>query len=177
MAGFTSRLIGATKLDVRTYEEVEADTGATGQAMVVVLLSSLAAGVGSMGFAEGGAAGLVVWCIAAAIGWAAWAFLTYHIGTRVLPGAQTRADVGELLRTTGFAQAAGLLRVLGLVPVVGRGLWLAVWLWLLAAMVVGVRQALDYDSTARAVSVCLLGWILSLVFVIAIGLVFGPTVS
>ena len=46
MASLGNRMIRAAKLDVSLYEEVEADTGATGQAMLVVVLSSLAAGIG-----------------------------------------------------------------------------------------------------------------------------------
>ena len=36
MANFIDRMVGAAKLNVGVYEEVEADTGATGQAMGVV---------------------------------------------------------------------------------------------------------------------------------------------
>ena len=103
MASFTERMIGAAKLDVRVYEEVEADTGATGQAMGVVLLSSLAGGIGTVGLGAGGLGGVVVGGLVALIGWVTWAFLTYIIGTRLLAEPQTRADVGELMRTLGFA--------------------------------------------------------------------------
>jgi hypothetical protein len=49
--------------------------------------------------------------------------------------------------------------------------------WMLAAMVVAVRQALDYDSTARALAVCGVGWLLTIVIVIVLGLAFGPSLS
>ncbi len=102
LASFTERMLGAAKLDVQVYEEVEADTGATGQAMGVVLLSSVAGGIGSAGLGAGGLGGVVVGGIAALIGWVAWAFLTSMIDTRLLPEPQTRSDVGELMRTLGF---------------------------------------------------------------------------
>ena len=48
---------------------------------------------------------------------------------------------------------------------------------ILVAMVVAVRQALDYQSTARSVGVCALGWGLSIGIAVALQLMFGPTVS
>ena len=109
-------MIGAAKLDVRVYEEVEADRGATGQAVGVVLLSSLAGGIGSVGLGAGGLGGVVGGGVAALMGWVIWAFLTYIIGTRLLAEPQTRADVGELMRTLGFAQSPGLARIVGSFP-------------------------------------------------------------
>ncbi len=100
MTNFKDRIIRAAKLDINLYEEVEADKGALGQAMGVVVLSSIAAGVGSI--ARGGFSGILMGTIAAFIGWYIWAYLTYFIGTRFLPEPQTKADYGELLRTIGF---------------------------------------------------------------------------
>jgi hypothetical protein len=150
-------MIRAAKLDVQLYEEVEADRDATGQAMIVVVLSSLAAGVGSLG--SGAWQGIVVGTIAALVGWVVWAFLTYFIGTRLLPEPQTKADYGELLRTIGFASSPGLIRVLGIVPGLGPLVFLAAGIWMLVATVIAVRQALDYISTTRALGVCLIGWL------------------
>jgi hypothetical protein len=48
---------------------------------------------------------------------------------------------------------------------------------MLAAMVVAVRQALDYRSTAKAVAVCLLGGILAATIALVLGFFLGPTVS
>ena len=157
MANFTERMIGAARLDVRTYEEVEADKTAIRQAMAVVVLSSLAAGIGSI--AKVGLLGLLTGTIASLIGWFIWAFLTYLIGTKILPEPQTRSDVGELLRTTGFSSSPGLLRILGVVPLIGGLIVVAASIWMLIAMVIAVRQALDYTSTWRAVGVCIIGWI------------------
>jgi len=156
-------MIGAAKLDVHAYEEVEGDTRATGQAAGVVLLASLAGGIGSVGVGAGGLGSFVVGTVAALIGWITWAFVTYIIGTRLLPESQTRADHGELMRTLGFAQSPGLLRIFGIIPGVGPLVLSLTQIWLLVAMVVAVRQALDYSSTFRAVGVCLVGWVLSTV--------------
>ena len=155
---------------------MEADTGATGQAMGVVLLSSLAGGIGSVGLGAGGLGGVVGGGIAALIGWVLWAFLTYIIGTRLLAEPQTRADIAELMRTLGFAQSPGLARIVGILPGVGPLVLGIVSIWMLVAMVIAVRQALDYTSTWRAVSVCLVGWVLQIV-VGVVFLIFGSAIS
>ena len=115
--------------------------------------------------------------IVALLAWAAWALLTLQIGGRLLPEPQTRVDVGELLRTTGFAAAPGLLRVFGILPGVTIPAFALTAVWMLAAMIVGVRQALDYTSTTRAIAVCALGWALAIAFAVILGLIFGPTVN
>jgi hypothetical protein len=165
-------MIQAAKLDVALYEEVEADKGAMGQAMAVVILSSVAAGVGAIGTT--GIKGLFFGAIVALLGWFIWAFMTYFIGTRLLPEPQTKADYGELLRTIGFSSSPGVLRVLGIIPLLGAIVNFIVGIWMLVAMVVAVRQALDYKSTWRAVGVCLIGWIVqALLFTLFYWLVGG----
>jgi hypothetical protein len=157
MSTFTQRTIGAARLDVDIYEEVEADTTAMGQAMTLVVLSSLAAGVGS--FREVGVVGVLITSIVALAGWFLWAGLTYLIGTKILPEPQTESNVGELLRTIGFASSPGLLRVFSFLPAIGTIITFVVGIWMLIAMVVAVRQALDYKGTGRAIGVCLIGWV------------------
>ncbi len=167
MTLFVDRMIRAAKLDVNLYEEVEADKNAMSQAVGVVALSSLAGGIGFM--ATAGLTGLVIGTAGSLIGWYVWAFLTYVIGTKLLPGPQTHADHGELLRTIGFSSAPGILRIFAIIPGLGTIVNLLVSAWMLVAMVIAVRQALDYHSTYRALGVCLIGWlvqaaILALVF-------------
>ena len=157
MASFQDRIIRAAKLDIHLYEEVEADKGAMGQAMAVVILSSIAGGIGTP--AGLGLGGIMIGTIAALVAWYIWAFLTYFIGTRLLPEPQTKADVGELLRTIGFSSSPGLIRVLGIIPFLRGPVFLVAGVWMLVAMVIAVRQALDYQSTLRAVGVCIIGWI------------------
>ncbi len=164
MSTFAERMIGAATLDVHTYEEVEADTTATTQAMGVVMLSSIAQGIGFL--TQGGGMGFVVGAMGALIGWFIWAFLVYIIGTKVLPEPQTHSDLGELLRTTGFSASPGLLRVLGVIPLLGGLVMIAVSIWMLIAMIIAVRQALDYQSTGRAVGVCLIGWFVFVVIML-----------
>ena len=156
MPSLKDRMIRAAKLDVRLYEEVEADQGAMTQAMTVVILSALAAGIGS---ANVGLLGMVISTIGALIGWYVWAFLTYFIGTKFLAEPQTRADHRELLRTIGFSSAPGLIRVLGIIPGLRTLIFFVAGIWMLVAMVIAVRQALDYTSTGRAIGVCVIGWV------------------
>ena len=156
MASFTERLLGAVTLNVHTYEEVEADTTAMGQAIGVVILSSLAAGIGNI---WRGGPGILAGVVGALLGWLIWAGVTYLIGTRLLPEPRTRADWGQLLRTTGFAAAPGIVRVFGIIPLLGRLALVIGNFWMLAAFVVAVKQALDYRSTGRAIGVCLIGFV------------------
>lgn len=143
-------------LHAETYEEVEADTSANAQAFAVVVLSAMAAGIG--GLANSGWEGILVHTLVSILGWYLWAYLTYFMGTRVLPGPDTVADHGELLRTIGFSSAPGMLRVFMLIPPLALPILILSTLWMFVAMVVAVRQALDYRGTGRALAVCALGF-------------------
>lgn len=156
MATILTRMRRAALLDPQLYEEVEADRAATGQALLVVLISAVAAGIGS--FDNSGPAGIFWSSVAALVGWYVWAYVTYFIGTRLLPAHETVADHGELLRTIGFSSAPGVLRVLALIPPIAGVVFLVCTLWMMVAMVVAVRQALDYQSTGRAIAVCAIGF-------------------
>jgi hypothetical protein len=158
MANFVERIVGAARLSVPIYEEIEADTEYTVPALGVVVLAALAAGIGGSNFE---ATSFFTILVGSLFAWVLWAFLTWVIGTKLLATPETKSDMGELLRTMGFAQAPGLLRFLGIIPVAGPFIDVAIWLWLLVTMVVAVRQALDYTSTVRAVLVCVIGWAVS----------------
>ena len=175
MTVFKDRIIRAAKLDVNLYEEVEADRGALGQAMGVVVLSSIAAGVGSI--TRVGFSGIFIGTITALIGWYVWAYLTYFIGTKFLPEPQTEADLGELLRTIGFSSSPGLIRVFGIIPGLGAIVFFAASVWMLVAMVIAVRQALDYKSTLRAVGVCAIGWIVQMLILAVLFYILGGSVK
>lgn len=153
---FGRRMLRAALLDAEVFEEVEADRGATPQAAGVVVLASVGAAVGA--FANHGVVGIVWHTAAALAGWYVWALVVCEIGTRLLPAPQTVSDRGELLRTIGFSSAPGILRILALVPSIAGPVFVVCTLWMLAAMVVAVRQALDYESTPRALAVCAIGF-------------------
>ena len=168
MNPFIDRIIRAAKMDIHLYEEVEADKTAFGQSMLVVILSSVAAGIGVI--SQGGMVGILTGTISALIGWFIWAFLTYIIGTKVLPTPETRADYGELLRTIGFSSSPGIIRIIGIIPGLTGIVFMVSGIWMLVAMVIAVRQALDYKSTFRAVGVCIIGWIVQF---IVLGILFS----
>ena len=153
---YGNRMIRAARLDVHLYEEVEADESATTQASGVVVFSALAAGVGTGTDHVGG---VIIGTLGALVSWYIWAYLTYWIGTRVIPEPQTHATPGQLLRTLGFSSSPGLLRALGVIAPLRGPVFFGAGIWMLVAMVVAVRQALDYNSTWRAVGVCVIGWI------------------
>jgi hypothetical protein len=177
MTTFANRILGAMRLDPRIYEEVEANRGTMPQAVAVVVLASVAGGVGLVDVHAPDPIALITQSAGALLGWVSWALLMYSIGTRFLPEAQTHADAGELLRTLAFAGAPGLLRVFGVIPKVGMGIYAVASVWMLIAMIVAVRQALDYKGTERAVAVCVIGWALSLAIAALIGNVFPRILS
>ena len=151
------RMIGASRLDPATYEQVEADRSSTAGAILVVIISSVAAALGSGSRNVVSVVSAVILLLGA---WVIWVGLTYFIGARLLPGPETHTNIGEVLRTTGFSASPGVLRILGLIPAVGLPIFIIVTVWMLFTFVVAIRQALDYASSARALAVCLLGWLI-----------------
>ncbi|HAY39458.1 MAG TPA: hypothetical protein DCY53_09030 [Desulfobacteraceae bacterium] len=171
MKNYIDRIVRAAKLDIHLYEEVEADKGAMGQAMGVVVLSSIAAGIGSIGTI--GVKGIILGAITALIAWYVWAYMTYFIGAKILPEPQTKADHGELLRTIGFSSSPGLIRILAIIPGISGIIFAIASIWMLTAMVIAVRQALDYQSTLRAVGVCIIGWVIQAIILMILFAALG----
>lgn len=171
MSQLIQRMIRAARLEAAFYEEVEADRTALRQALLVVVIASVAAGLGAAGTRT--LTGVLAAVFGALLGWFIWSWLTWLIGTKLLPTPETEADYGQLLRTIGFASAPGVLRVLGGLPLLGRFVIAVAHVWMLVAMVVAVRQALDYRSTGRAVVVCLLGWLVQIVIDIVLRFALG----
>lgn len=160
------RMVGAATLNIDTYEEVEHDESATSQAAIVVAIVAVAAAIGGVGVGNGG---WIPGLISAFAGWLIWSGVTYLIGTALFEG---KATWGELLRTLGFAQSPGVLYVLGIVPLLGGLVRLAVWIWLLVAGIIAIRQALDVD-TGKAILTALIGWGVYVVFAIIVGVFVG----
>ncbi|MGD2215233.1 MAG: YIP1 family protein [Gemmatimonadales bacterium] len=167
MAGFTERMVGAATLNIATYEEVEHDQTATGQAAGVVALVAVASAIGSYGL--GGVYGSLGQLVSAFIGWVVWSAVTLLIGTKVFGGT---ADMGEMLRTLGFAQSVGVIKVLGIVPLLGWIAGLAAGIWMLVCGVVAVRQALDF-TTGKAIGTVILGWLAMMALAVLFAGVFG----
>ncbi|MBB4636641.1 YIP1 family protein [Longimicrobium terrae] len=166
MSSFTERMIGAATLNIATYEEVEHDRTATGQAAGVVALVAVASVVGAMG---SGTEGMVSALVGALASWAVWSAVTYFVGTRMFGGT---ADWGEMARTIGFAQAPGLLAIFGFIPILGWLIRIVVAIWMLACVIVAIRQALDF-TTGRAIGTAVLGFIVLLAIQVFVGLLLG----
>jgi hypothetical protein len=172
-------MVRAARLEVPLYEEVEADTTATNQALTVVLVVAIATGIGQAIGAtiEGNSAALVGRLIGGIlnglIGWAIWSYVIYFVGTRFFGGTAT---YGELLRTLGFAESPSVLLILSFVPVLGGILALVVGIWTIVASFIATRQALDLDNTKTFLAI-LVGFIALIIvlFVVAlvVGLIFG----
>ncbi|MDG5813601.1 YIP1 family protein [Chitinispirillales bacterium ANBcel5] len=171
---FVSRIIRAARLDPNLYEEVEADRSSLSQAIIVIVASNIAAGIGSV--AEITSIELISTTFGALVGWFLWALITYLLGAKVFPQSQTEADYGQLLRTIGFSSSPGIIRILGIIPEIRDPVFFIASLWMLVAMVIAVRQALDYTSTLRAVLVVLVGWILQIFVFGSLFLLLEPQV-
>jgi hypothetical protein len=161
MASFQDRVVGALKLDAATFEEVEHDATAINQAAAVVAIAALARAVGGLGY--GGLGFFVLQLVLAAIGWFIGSAVLWLVGTRLLPGNNTQADLGQMLRVAGFAQAPNVLAVFSIMPFLGFLISFVGMLWALAALVVGVKAALDYDDIVKAIIVCVVAWVVMMV--------------
>lgn len=171
-----SRMVRAAKLDSDLYEEVEADEGANGQAFVVVLIASIAsglgAGIGAVISGEGGLWflwGLLIGIGTGIVGWLIWSLFAYVLGITIFKGHVTEADYGQLIRTIGFSNTPRLLSFFSFIPFLGGFISFVALVWALVAGVIAVRQALDF-STWRAIGTCVVGW---LIYALIVFLVFG----
>ena len=169
-----SRMIGAALLRSDTYEDVEHDRSATLQALLVVILVSISSGVGALLQDEVDIVdALVFGVIFGVVSWAVWALTTWIVGSTILKTAATEANWGQLARGTGFAQTPGIFSFLVFVPGIGWLIGLVILIWKLAAMLIAVRQCLDYTSTWRAFFVVLIAAIPWLIIVAVVGALFG----
>ncbi|ODS56191.1 MAG: hypothetical protein ABS36_07215 [Acidobacteria bacterium SCN 69-37] len=164
MASLQERVIGAMRLQPSTFEEVEHDQAATSQAAMVVAAVAVAGVIA--GIRHITVLGALTAIIFQLLGWVLASFVVLLVGTKLFPGKNTEADLGQMLRTMGFAQSAGLFSVLGIIPLLGFLIQFAVSIWVLVAMVIGVRQALDYDDTLKAVIVCVVAWVIMFIMML-----------
>ena len=169
-SSFLNRIYRAIKIDPNLYEEVENDKSATIQAASVVILSSLAAGIGAIHL---GVSNFILGPFLSLVSWYFWAFLIFIVGTKLFPDNETKSDNGELLRTIGFSSAPGLIRVFGFTPELMTVTFIGSSFWMLACMVVGVRQALDYKSLWKAFGVVVVCWFIQAFLLLLIVMLFS----
>jgi Yip1 domain len=165
---FGDRVVGAMKLDPNAFEDVERDPTAIGQSVGVITLAAVAAGIGRI--YDGGLTGIVGGALMSIIGFLIWSLIIWLVGVKVMPEPATKADYPETFRVLGFAAAPGLasvLTIIGIIPILGWLLaWLimcVIWVWQIAAMVIAVRQVLDYSTTGKAVIVVLIGFAINMI--------------
>ena len=168
-SNFLNRIYRAIKIDPDLYEEVEHDKSATFQAASVVVLSSLAAGIGAIHL---GVSNFVLGPILSLVSWYFWAFLIYIVGTKLFPDKETKSDHGELLRTIGFSSAPGIIRVFGFTPTLMTVTFIGSAFWMLACMVVAVKSALDYESLWKALGVVIVAWLFQAFFLFLVLVLF-----
>jgi len=166
MSRFLDRLFRAAKIDAGLYDEVAADTKAMFQAMMAVFIYSVASAYGNFGRA--GVTGINFGMITTLFGWYVWAFSSYFVGVRLLPGAQVSVDRKAVLRALGFATSPGLIRLLGLIPGMSGAAFLIASVWMIVAASVALKQTLGFESTSRAVVACIIGWIISTIFQVSL---------
>jgi len=164
------RILGAARLDPQVYDEVASDTRATPQAVLVVALAGLATGIGFFGSDDDFGFVLFTRVAQAPLVWGLWAITSYFVGTTLFRSREPNpaANWRQLVRTTGFAQSPGLLRVVAFIPYLGFPICVVTFFWQLAAMTVAVRQTLGYASTWRALTVVLAGFIVATAVVAAL---------
>ena len=169
ISNFVSRIFRAIKIDIDLYEEVEKDKSATVQAGIVVVLSSLAAGIGAL---QLGATNFFLAPVFSLISWYVWAYIIYFVGVKLFGGPSTKSNHGELLRTIGFSSAPGLIRVFGVTPDLMTVTFVGSAFWMLACMVVAVKSALDYESLWKAFGVVVVSWLFQAFFLFLIIVLF-----
>jgi hypothetical protein len=174
---FGDRIVGAMKLDAHTFEDIERDPSAMGQAIGVLALGAISIGIGNIWY--GGLSGIAGGIVSSLIGNAVWALIVWLVGTKVMPDPATKADFAETFRVIAFAAAPMVLGVVTIIPLLGWLLLFALYLWVIAAMVIAVRQVLDYTDTVKAVIVVVIGFVVNLVVTMLIaammfsGAIFG----
>jgi hypothetical protein len=156
MASLGERMVGAMQANVSTFEEIEKDPAALGQAVTVIAIAALASLIGNI-FRSGLTGGLIA-LIATLVGYAIWTAIVVIVGTKLMPEPATKAGFAEGFRVIGFTASPGVFNVLAIIPFLGYLISFVIWLWSLVLMVVAVRTVLDYSSTGRAIIVCLIGF-------------------
>jgi len=170
MASFGERVVGAMSLKASTFQEIEHDPTAMGQAVGVIVLAAVSAGIGNLFW--GGLSGILYGIVTSLIAYAVWAVVVWLIGTKVMPDPATKADFPETFRTIGFAAAPGILGIVTIIPILGWLLMAVIWVWQIAAMVIAVREVLDYTDTIKAVIVVVIGFVAQLIVAALLGMMF-----
>ena len=164
------RMMGAAMFNADTYEEIEADPGAIGPAVGVVLLVTLCGMVGGLvgGLIAGAGLGVIVLGLVAGLvfgilRWAIWVSVVSLVGGMMLRTGNTQTSWAEIGRVVGFAYTPGILSIFTFVPFIGWLFPVVAFVWTAAAVTLAVRQALDFESTGRAIVVVLISAVIGFI--------------
>ena len=168
MASLPERMIGSMRGDVKTFQEIEADQNALGQAMIVIVIAAVASMLGNI-FRNGIGLGLFA-LVTSLISYAIWTLVIVLVGTKLMPEPNTKADFVEAFRVIGFTASPGVFGILAIIPFLGPFLQFPISIWMLVIGVIAVREVLDYSSTGRAVLVCVIAWFVCFVVMLMIAI-------
>jgi hypothetical protein len=149
------------KLEPNAFEDVERDPTAIGQAVGVIVLAAVSAGIGNIYW--GGITGIVTTALTSLIGFLIWSLIVWLVGTKLMPEPTTKADFAETFRVLGFSASPGLLSFITIIPILGYLIMFVIWLWQMASMIVAVKAVLDYSTIGKAIVVVLIGFIINLI--------------
>ena len=162
---FLNRILRSVKIDPEVFNEVQKDRNATLSAAIVVLLSSSAAGIGA---ASMGIGNFIIAPIFSLLSWFVWAYIVYFVGVKLFPDSKTKTSQFALLRAIGFSSAPGIIRVFSFNESLMTVLFIGSAFWMLACMIVAVRETLNYKSLWKALGVVIISWFIQAFFLIAI---------
>lgn len=141
-----------------------------GQALGVVILVTICGAIGGLvSDLMSGASGLGIilgLCFGLAFGivrWALWVTVILMVGGGLLRTGNTQISWSEMGRVLGFAYTPGVLAIFSWVPVVGWLISVAAFIWTLAAAIMGVRQAMDFEGTGRAILVVVIAGVIGFI--------------
>ena len=162
---FFNRVFRSIKIDPDVYDEVQKDKTATLSAAFVVVISSLAAGIAAK---QLGASSFLFAPILSLLSWFVWAYIVYFVGVKLFPDPKTKTSHAALLRAIGFSSAPGIIRVFGFTPELMTVTFIGSALWMLACMVVAVRQTLSFKSLWKALGVVIMSWFVQAFLLISV---------
>ena len=181
-SSIVDRMLGFARLDARVIEDVERDTNATSQALIVVVLAAIAGAIGSLGGSvdqtqdQNFLAAMLLGAIAAVAGWVVFSVIAYFVGSTLFATPQTSSTIGQVLRVVGFAQGPKIVGILGFIPLLGWIASLAAWIWFVVVAIVALRQAFEF-STERAVGTAIVALIVQVVVQILIAVLFAIVIG
>jgi hypothetical protein len=153
---FFTRIYRSVKIDPEVFNEVQKDKNATISAALVVILSSSAAGIGATSL---GASNFILAPIFSLISWFVWAYIVYFVGVKLFPETKTKTTQFALLRAIGFSSAPGIIRIFGFNEDLMTVTFIGSAFWMLACMVVAVKETLYYKSLWKAFGVVIISWL------------------